>query len=201
LPGAPLFIERFMTSERQILEGFLRGDATACRELLTRLRPACLAKLLRDYPQLRHVHDEILDAAEMLLFEWRSKHLAGEKRLDLDEPLQSLARRLVKQEAEKESIYSGHNVVGSKAVSKKVLKKLSVPAESEDQLVVDDLVQGIDELPEEMAAVLIAEAQRVLNDGPPLAEQLGVTPEAARKRLERARRELKLKLWGRKDEA
>jgi hypothetical protein len=48
--------------------------------------------------------------------------------------------------------------------------------------------------------VLRAEADRELNDGPPLEEALGINAAAARKRLERARRALKLRLWERPDD-
>jgi len=54
-----------------------------------------------------------------------------------------------------------------------------------------DLEAAIDGLPEEMGLVLMAEAQRVMAGAEPLHEQLGITPEAARKRLERARKELR----------
>jgi hypothetical protein len=47
-----------------------------------------------------------------------------------------------------------------------------------------------------VAATLIVEAQRVLSQGPSLEEALGVAPDAARKRLERARRELRVRLRG-----
>jgi len=42
--------------------------------------------------------------------------------------------------------------------------------------------EEIDSLPEEMGLVLMAEAQRAMAGAEPLHEQLGITPEAARKR-------------------
>ena len=57
-----------------------------------------------------------------------------------------------------------------------------------------ELLEQIEALPREMSEVLMAEAERTENRGPPLDEALGISAAAARKRLERARRELRQRL-------
>jgi hypothetical protein len=186
-----------MKSDGDILKGFLRGDADAYRELLTRLRPTCQAILIKDHLKLLHAHDEILDAIETTLLEWRQKHLAGDERFDLDQSLSTLAWRLTKQEAKHEGRFWKRHVV--KAKMKKVMKHLSVRSDADDSVQLGDLEDEIAALPEDLAATLVAEAQRVMNHGPTLEELFGITPAAARKRLERARRALKLRLFDEDD--
>jgi hypothetical protein len=185
-----------MSSDREILERFLRGDGVACGELLTRLRPACLLKLRRHHRGLAHAHDEIADAVETRLFEWRTAHLAGQKRFDLEESVAALAQRLAKQEAEQEGAFWRRQRA---AASSEGDRQVSV-ADAAAGVEVAELWRAIDGLPEDLALALTAEAQRVLDGGGPLEIQLGVKPAAARKRLGRARQLLKERLWGRSKE-
>ena len=158
-----------------------------------------------------HAHDEILDAAETRLFEWRKETLEGGNQIDLDERIRELAWRLAKQEAEAEERYQERNPLAAK--KKQSPTDRAEEDEEEDdgevvqsQLTADERVnlaeleEAIDSLPEEMGLVLMAEAQRAMAGAEPLHEQLGITPEAARKRLERARKELKEKLRERNEE-
>jgi DNA-directed RNA polymerase specialized sigma24 family protein len=194
-----------MTNDKDILKRFMAGESAACAELLTRLRPAVLSKLRLHHGGLRHAHDEILDAAETRLFEWRKETLGGGGQIDLDESIRDLAWRLAKQEAESEGRYQERNPLVGKSHPKSAGKSQDEdeePAEWEQssELTADERVNlgeleaAIDRLPEEMGLVLMAEAQRVMAGAEPLHEQLGITPEAARKRLERARKELKERL-------
>ena len=155
------------------------------------------------YSGLRHAFDEILDAAETRLFEWRKQTLAGEgQRIDLDESIRRWRLRLAKQEARKRGRTTGRrNKLAKKKQNESDRDDEEEQEEDDDavpsQLTADERVNlgeledAIDQLPDEMGLVLMAEAQRVMAGGAPLHEQLGITPEAARKRLERARKELK----------
>jgi hypothetical protein len=189
-----------MASDRDILKRFLAGQSAACAELLTRLRPAVLLKLRLHHSGLLHAHDEILDAAETRLLEWRKETLEGGGQIDLDESIEELAWRLAKQEARAEGRYQERNPLAQKSQTttptKKGKDKREAPSEltADERVNLNDLEGAIDGLPEELGLTLIAEAQRVMAGDAPLHEQLGITPEAARKRLERARKELKERL-------
>jgi len=200
-----------MANDKDILKGFMAGESAAFAQLLKKLRPAILKKLRLHHSGLLHAHDEILDAAETRLFEWRQATLEGGNQIDLDEDIRELAWRLAKQEAEAEGRYQERNPL--LATKKQSPTDRAEEDEEEDdgevvqsQLTADERVnlaeleEAIDSLPEEMGLVLMAETQRAMAGAEPLHEQLGITPEAARKRLERARKELKEKLRERNEE-
>jgi len=199
-----------MTNDKDILKGFMAGENAAFAQLLKKLRPAVLSKLRLHHGGLRHAHDEILDAAETRLFEWRKQTLEGGNQIDLDERIKDLAWRLAKQEAESEGRYEERNPWARKSSKKSPKESPDEDEEAEweqaSELTADERVnlaeleEAIDSLPEEMGLVLMAEAQRAMAGAEPLHEQLGITPEAARKRLERARKELKEKLRERNEE-
>jgi hypothetical protein len=205
LLGAPPFLfmgERMTTSDRDILKGFMAGEGAACAELLVRLRPAVLLELRRHHSGLRHAHDEILDAAETRLFEWRKQTLKGEGQIDVNEAIQWLGQRLAKQEARAEERYEERNPLATKKEIKEQAKRKERSRLTTDERVdLGDLEREIEGLPEELGLALMAEAQRVLAGGEPLDVQLGLTPEAARKRLERARKALKERLVERDEDS
>ncbi len=192
-----------MTNDKDILKRFMAGESAACAELLTRMRPAILQKLRLHHSGLLHAFDEILDAAETRLFEWRKETLEGAGQIDLDESIEGLAWRLAKQEAESEGRYQERNPLAARKKQSPTDRDEeveddgeAVPSEltADERVNLGELEAAIDGLPEEMGLVLMAEAQRVMAGAEPLHEQLGITPEAARKRLERARKELQERL-------
>jgi len=206
-----------MTNDKDILKRFMAGDGSACAALLTRLRPAVLFDLRRHYSGLEAAFDEILDAAESRLFEWREQTLKGDgPRIDLEESIPSLGYRLAKQEARIEGRYRRRNRLAKKKQSesdrdedeedrekaKEKQRNAGPPSDrtADERVNLGDLEAAIDQLPEEVGLVLMAEAQRVMAGAEPLHEQLGITPEAAHKRLERARKELKERLREREGE-
>jgi hypothetical protein len=178
-----------MATDRDVLTGFLAGESAACAELLTRLRPAVLFELRRHYSGLRHAFAEILDAAENRLFEWRKQTLGGEGQIDVGQSIQRLASRLAKQEADREGLYWSRIEFVKKEEDLETLGPSIWNAE--ERVNYRELEEVIDALPDDLGVVLMAEAQRVLAGEAPLHEQLGTTPEAARKRLERARKALR----------
>jgi hypothetical protein len=184
-----------MRSDGDIIEGFLQGDSSAFRELLERFRKACLDKIEIDHYRLWHERDEIVDAAETRLFEWRRKHLDGEPRFKPGERIQQLAWRVTKQECEAAEGYRGRQ-----RIARSVERQLPRLVENAgDRVAYGELSETIASLPDDLSEILLVEAERVLNNGLPLEERFGISAAAARKRLERARRELKHRLWGRKD--
>jgi hypothetical protein len=177
-------------SDREIIQGFLDGDSSAFRELLTRFQPACLDKIELDHYRLWNERDEILDAAENRLLEWRHKHLEGEPRFKLDESIQKLAWRVTKQECEAAEGYR------KRQKQAKATERLSPPPvhRADEGVRYRELQEVIESLGEEMSEVLQAEAERSEIGGRPLGERLGISEPAARKRLERARKALRLAL-------
>jgi len=182
-----------MRSDEEILKGFLEGDAEAFRELLIRFQPAFIKKLSLHHAGLWSQRAEILDAAETRLFEWRRKHLQGEQRFHPGESIQGLAWRIAKQEAELEGAFVERDQ-RIKEWAEETRPARQRPQRADDGVRYGELLEHIDALPAEMSEVLTAEAERTEHGGPPLDEALGISAAAARKRLERARRELRERL-------
>jgi len=162
-----------MRSDEEILKGFLEGDAEAFRELLTRFEKPFIKKLSLHHAGLWSRRAEILDAAETRLFEWRRKHLQGEQRFHPGESIQGLAWRLAKQEAELEGAFVERDQ-RIREWSKETEAARSRPQRADDGARYLDLLKQMDALPAEVSEVLMAEAERTENGGPPLDEALGI---------------------------
>jgi len=109
------------------------------------------------------------------------------------ENIQALAWRMAKQEAELEGALVARDERIKEEAERTEPARMR-PQRPDDGVRYLQLLKHIDALPPEMSEVLMAEAERTENGGPPLEEVLGISAPAARKRLERARRELRQKL-------
>jgi DNA-directed RNA polymerase specialized sigma24 family protein len=174
-----------MASETdKLIDGVLRGDSRALRELLLRLRPHCLQVLWDRFARLGDAETEILDDAESLLFEW-SLGADARERLVRGESLKKLAFRLVWQVArDKERGEQRHQRLGNALAGAGDAAGVDPPAPGFGMGVVFTVVLALAETHRE---VLIAEARCQFGKGPPLEEALGLKPSAARMRLQRAR--------------
>ncbi len=173
-----------MTTETdKLMEGVLRGDSRALRDLLVRLRTHCTQILWDRFARLGDTEAEILDDTESLLFEWSVGPRARE-RLPKGETLGALAFRLVSQ------------VTRQKQRQDQRQERLvtDVPSDGDAHadppaagFGTDGIVAVIEALPEFYRNVLVGEVRFQQGLGPPLDELLSVSRGAARVRLTRAR--------------
>jgi len=169
-------------ADSKLLQGFIDGDRRKAVRLVGKIRPIMRYFLVRHHQALADWHDEIQGAAEVRLFEWR---VADPCMLSAQEPLAGLAERAVRQEARREERYRSAR---GRAAEDAPERPFADPEDEADAGVhLREVTAALRALPEGDRAVLLTQRQHQVGDGAPLQAVLDVSPEAARKRLQRAR--------------
>jgi DNA-directed RNA polymerase specialized sigma24 family protein len=171
-------------TDDELIEGTIRRDPRALRELLLRLRPLCARKLLDRFGRLRDEQADLLDEAESLLFEWSCSPRARAL-LPAGEDLGTLAFRLISRvvDLRRRDRERQGRLAAEVTANADVLDTAVDP----EVFGTTRLVAAMESLPDTHRKVLIAELCFQLGDGPPLAEALGANPASARVRLHNAR--------------
>jgi hypothetical protein len=149
--------------------------------------------LQRRWPSLKSAFPDIIGQCAVTLVSWRDelRHRRSAK-LRMDEPLASLADRLVNQEARKLRLGWARQALVAQNLTQ--LDVPVAPASPEAGVIDDDEIARLDsliaELPVSHELTIRAQLRSEAPDGPPLHEQLACSPGAARVRLTRARQAL-----------
>jgi DNA-directed RNA polymerase specialized sigma24 family protein len=170
----------------------LRGESAAFAELLVAMRPRVRFVLSDRYEWLAHAHRDLADQAESLFFEWWQ---AGE--LNPKDTVDVLILRLISQVVRSETRHQERKVRLAEALETEARAEghepLAAVSYSPEQAELMDQIEG---LPEKHREVLWAEVAASQGEAPPPHERLGLTPEAYRQRLHRARAALLMKRRG-----
>jgi hypothetical protein len=182
-----------LLEDATLLEGFVAGDEGRTRELLERLLPLLERGLRRRWPALEASHRDIIGACGVVLVQWRAELRAerGDK-LHLNEPIATLADRLLNQEARKVRLWQR----GAASVVDRLAEQGEFvdPPTPEDAVLEAENQRRVESVLESLAPsaeqTLRAQLRHDAAEGPPLHEALGCSRGAARVRLTRARQAL-----------